>query len=80
MSIKQGTYYNIFKKLWLKLDYHQNFKMECSEDAAMLQKFVERERILQLLVRLNVDYDQVRVHILGKETLPSLTGVSPLQG
>ena len=49
-SIEQGTlfiieYYNILKTLWLELDYYQNFKMKCSEDATMLLKFDERERI-----------------------------------
>ena len=49
-SIEQGTlfiieYYNILKNLWLELDYYQNFKMKCSEDATMLLKFDERERI-----------------------------------
>ena len=63
------------KGLWLELDYYQNFKMKCGEDAAMLQKFLERERIFEFLAGLNIDFDQVRVQILVKESLPSLEGV-----
>ena len=49
-TTKQGIlyvieYYNIMKGLWLELDYYQNFKMKCREDATLLQLFVEHERI-----------------------------------
>ena len=36
---------NIKKKLWLELDYYQDIKIKCSEDAIMLQKFMKMERI-----------------------------------
>lgn len=39
-------YSNTMEDLWLELDHYQNLKMKCSEDTAMIQKFVERERIL----------------------------------
>ena len=68
-------YYNILNSLWLDLIYYQNFQMKCSEDVTMLQKLVERERIFEFLVGLNVEHDQVRVQILGKETLSSLIEV-----
>ena len=46
--------------------------MKCSIDAAMHQEFIERERVYDFLVGLNVELDQVRVQIHGKEPLPSL--------
>ena len=63
-TTKQGTlsiteYYNVMKGLWLELDYYKNFQMKCSEDVAMLLKFVERERIFQFLTRLTIEFDQV---------------------
>ena len=63
-TTKQGTlsiteYYNVMKRLWLELDYYKNFQMKCSEDVAMLLKFVERERIFQFLTRLTIEFDQV---------------------
>ena len=79
-ATKQDTfvvtkYNNIMKSLWLELDYYQNIKMKCSEDAAMMLKFVQSERIFEFLVGLNVEYDQVKVQVLGKEDLPHLNEV-----
>ena len=79
-ATKQGTfsvtkYYNIMKSLWLELDYYQNIKMKCNEDAAIMLKFVERKRIFDFLVSLNVEYDQVKVQVLGKEDCPPLNEV-----
>ena len=79
-TTKQGTrsvieYYNLLKSLWQEMDYYQNLQMKCSEDAAMLRKFVEREQIFEFLVGLNVEFDQVRVQVLGKEDLSSINEV-----
>ena len=41
----------------------------------MLQKFVEREMIFEFLIGLNVEFDQVRVSVLGKESSPILNEV-----
>ena len=46
--------------------------MTCSEDLALLKRFVEKDRIYEFLVGLNIQFDVVRVQILGKEDLPSL--------
>jgi len=77
---KQGNmmvieYYNTMKSFWLELDYYQDFKMQCSDDAAILKNYVERERIFEFLAGLNIEFDQMRVQILGKESLPSLNEV-----
>ncbi|PIM99843.1 RNA-directed DNA polymerase [Handroanthus impetiginosus] len=49
--------------------------MECNKDAATLTSFVERDRIFEFLSGLNSEYDPIRVQILGKEKLPSLSEV-----
>ena len=46
--------------------------MKCSEDAALLKRFVEKDRIYDFLAGLNMEFEAVRVPILGKEDLPSL--------
>ena len=63
-------------EVWLDLDHYPNLKMKCNEDNTMMQKFVEKERILKFLVGLNVKYDQVWVQGLKKEFLPLLSEVS----
>ena len=60
-SIKQSNlsvteYFNAMRGLWLELDDYQNFRMKSSNDAVMLQKFVERERIFEFLEGLNAEF------------------------
>lgn len=38
----------------------------------MFKRFVEKDRIYDFLAGLNIEFDAVRVQILGKEDLPSL--------
>ncbi|TXG73092.1 hypothetical protein EZV62_001671 [Acer yangbiense] len=76
-NTKQGThsvteYANILQNLWQELDYYQCIKMEGSKDAATLRRFLEKERIYVFLAGLNIEFDAVRVQVLGKEDLPSL--------
>ena len=65
----------MMKGVWVKLDYYQNFRMKCSNNAVMLQRIVKRERIFGFLTSFIVEFDQVWVQIFGKETLPSLNGI-----
>ena len=59
----------------MELDYYQNIKMKCNKDTTMMLKFVKRERIFDFLTGLNVEYDKVKVQVLGKEDLPPLNEV-----
>ena len=76
-NTKQGThsvteYANILQNPWQELDYYQCIKMESSKDAATLRRFLEKERIYVFLAGLIIEFDAVRVQVLGKEDLPSL--------
>ena len=42
------------------------------KDATILKRFVENDRIYDFLAGLNIEFDVVRVQILGKEDMPSL--------
>ena len=44
--------------------------MKCNDDVAIQKQFVEKERIYDFLAGLNLEFDVVRVQILGKEDLP----------
>ena len=65
-------YANILKSLCQKLDDYQCLKMMCREDAVLLKRFVEKERIFEFLASLNVEYDHKRSQVLGRDQLPSL--------
>ena len=41
----------------------------------MMLKYVEKERIFDFLTSLNVEYDQVKVQVLGKEDPPPLNEI-----
>ncbi|KAI9194566.1 hypothetical protein LWI28_007174 [Acer negundo] len=80
LATKQGNrsiteYSSILQHLWQELDHYQCIKMKCSDDAAVLKRFVEKDRIYTFLAGLNVEFDAVRVQVLGKEDLPSLNEV-----
>ncbi|ONI01002.1 hypothetical protein PRUPE_6G115900, partial [Prunus persica] len=60
------------KPLWQELDYYQPCDMKCSNDTAALKKWIEKERTFELLASLNLDLDQVRIQVLGKDPFPSL--------
>ena len=76
-AMKQGTksvteYANSLQSLWQELYHYQCIKTKCSEDAAILKSFIEKDRVYDFLAGLNVEFDQVRVQILGKDEIPTL--------
>ncbi|XP_071903167.1 uncharacterized protein [Coffea arabica] len=76
-ATKQGNlsvtqYANLLQNLWQELDQYQCVQILYSEDAATLKNFIEKDRVYDFLAGLNVEFDQVRVLILGKERLSSL--------
>ncbi|XP_022761888.1 uncharacterized protein LOC111307857 isoform X2 [Durio zibethinus] len=79
-ALKQGNksvteYAILLKNLWQEMDHYRCIEMKCSEDATTLKKFIEKDRVYDFLAGLNVEFDQVRVQILGKQDLPSLNEV-----
>jgi len=65
-------YSNFLQGLWQEMDHYQCIQMSCKDDAVILKRFIEKERIYDFLAGLNAEFDSVRVQILGKEDLPSL--------
>lgn len=49
--------------------------MKCSEHAAKSLNFVELKRIFEFLASLNIEYDQVWVQVLGKESVSLKRGI-----
>ncbi|KAK0574856.1 hypothetical protein LWI29_030147 [Acer saccharum] len=79
-STKQGNssvteYANALQNLWQELDHYRCIAMKCSDNAATLKQVIEQDRVYDFLAGLNVEFDQVRIQILGKDMLPSLNAV-----
>lgn len=49
--------------------------MESSKDAAVSKRFVEKDTAYKFMAKLNQEYDQLRIQILGKEDISSLNEV-----
>ncbi|KOM37598.1 hypothetical protein LR48_Vigan03g098000 [Vigna angularis] len=73
-SLSVSEYHGILNGLWIELDQYQTIKI-CKTDAAAHAEVVERGRIFKFLHGLNQEYDPIRVQILGREKLSSLSEV-----
>lgn len=71
-------YANILQNPWQALDHYQVLETKYPEDAVNLKKFIEKDRVYVFLVGLNVEFDQVRIQILGKEDVLLLNEVIAL--
>ena len=76
-ATKQGNrtvteYANLLQNLWQELDHYRCIETKCTPNVAILKEFIERDRVYDFLVGLNIEFDQVRVQILGKAEVPSL--------
>jgi len=74
--VKQGTkgvpeYAIQLQNLWQELDHYQIFEMKFTDGVSLLKNFIEKDLVYDFLAGLNLEFDQVRVQILGKrETSP----------
>ncbi|GAV72597.1 UBN2_3 domain-containing protein, partial [Cephalotus follicularis] len=70
MTVAQ--YFAKLNTLWQELDFYEDFQPECPVDTTRFQKWIEKERVLDFLARLTLEYDQTKSHILGRDPFPSL--------
>ena len=80
ISEKQGNrtvtdYANELKGLCKELNHYRQIEIKCTDDAVTLKKITECDRTYGFLAGINQEFDQVRVQILCKETLPALDTV-----
>ena len=83
ITTKQGSktftkYANQLKALWQELDHYRVIKTKCPEDAIVLKDFIEQDRVYDFLVGLNLEFDQVRIQILGKQEVPCFNEIVAL--
>ena len=67
-----AEYYAELSSLWQELDYYQNFQAYCSPNAMKFQEMITKERVYDFLAGLNMEYDQIRVQVLGCHPFPSV--------
>ena len=76
-EIRQGEdnvtkYFNSLKRIWQNLDLFNTYKWKSAEDGLHHKKTMEDNRIFKFLVGLNVEFDEVRGRIIGRQPLSSI--------
>ncbi|GJS76170.1 hypothetical protein Tco_0726051 [Tanacetum coccineum] len=59
-------------RMWQDLDLFNDYEWKCIEDSKHFKNLVEKNRIYKFLAGLDVEYDEVRGRILGKQPLPPI--------
>ncbi|KAJ7949694.1 UBN2_3 domain-containing protein [Quillaja saponaria] len=82
---KQGEltiaqYFAELSGLWQELDYYQEYQPVHPEDEASYKKVVDKEKVYDFLAGLNLEYDQIRVQVLGRDPFPNLRGSEIARG
>ncbi|XP_058194826.1 uncharacterized protein LOC131311397 [Rhododendron vialii] len=67
-----AVYFADLSGAWQEFDYYQGFQAVCSVDTSAWLKRIEKERVYDFLAGLDVEYDPIRVQVLGRVPLPSL--------
>ncbi|GAV79606.1 hypothetical protein CFOL_v3_23071, partial [Cephalotus follicularis] len=57
---------------WQQLDAYRTHRLSIPTELITFQKDIEKERVYDFLARLNPDYDQVPVQVLGRDPFPTL--------
>ena len=63
-------YFNSLKRIWQDLDLFNTYEWKSAEDFQHHKKTVEDNRIFKFLAGLNVEFDEVRGRIIGRQPLP----------
>lgn len=74
-NLSVSEYYGTLNGLLMELDQYRNLKMKCDDDSTTLIQFIDKSRIFKFLSGFNSEFDPIRIQILGKEKLPSLSEV-----
>ena len=63
-------YFNSLKRLWQDLDLFNDYEWKCMDDCNYYM--VEGNHIYKFLIGLNMQFDEVRGRIIGRQHLPSM--------
>jgi hypothetical protein len=65
-------YFNSLKRVWQDLDLFNTYEWKSVEDSRHHKKIVEDNRIFKFLAGLNIEFDEVRGRVIGRQPLPSI--------
>jgi hypothetical protein len=68
-------YFNSLKRIWQDLDLFNDQGWKCPNDVSQYRVIVDADRVFKFLAGLNVEFDEVRGRIIGRNPLPSINEV-----
>ncbi|KAI5391234.1 hypothetical protein KIW84_076180 [Lathyrus oleraceus] len=76
-EIRQGEdsvtkYFSCLKRIWQDLDLFNEYEWISPADSKHYKKMVDVSRVFKFLAGLNVDFDEVRGRILGRNLIPPI--------
>lgn len=76
-EIRQGEdnvtrYFNSLKRMWQDLDLFDTYEWKSADDGRHYKKTIEDSRIYKFLAGLNIEFDEVRSRIIGRQPLPPI--------
>uniref|UniRef100_A0A803NGJ7 Retrotransposon gag domain-containing protein n=1 Tax=Cannabis sativa TaxID=3483 RepID=A0A803NGJ7_CANSA len=76
-EIRQGEdsitkYFNSVKKIWQDLDLFDTYEWQLIEDGKHHKRTIEKTQIYKFLAGLNIEFDEVKGRIIGRNPLPPI--------
>uniref|UniRef100_A0A2N9GQ49 Reverse transcriptase Ty1/copia-type domain-containing protein n=1 Tax=Fagus sylvatica TaxID=28930 RepID=A0A2N9GQ49_FAGSY len=68
-------YFNSLKRVWQDLDLFNTYEWKSVEDSRHHKKIVEDNRIFKFLAGLNIECDEVRGRVIGRQPVPTIGDV-----
>jgi transposase InsO family protein len=65
-------YFNCLKRIWQDLDLFNVYEWKSTEDCKHYKKMVDVSRVFKFLAGLNIEFDEVRGRILGRNPIPPI--------
>lgn len=66
-----AEYYSDLRAFWQEVDYRADFQADCVPETKKYKRKVDDFRVFNFLSGLNLEYDQARAQILGKDHFPT---------
>ena len=68
-------YFNSLKRIWQDLNLFNTYEWKSTVDGCHHKKTMEDNRTFKFLAGLNVEFDEVKGRIIGRQPLPSISQV-----
>ena len=68
-------YFNSLKRIWQDMDLFNDYEWKSPENCNYYKNMVDAGQVVKFLAGLNVEFDEVRGRIIGRNPLPPISEV-----